>query len=56
MKIVVDKLPSCSGECLFSDYIEITSRRKCMFQRGLYSRCNLDCGEECTYLKEGAKV
>lgn len=51
MKIIVDKLPEDSKKCIFSEKIEFTGKRKCMFQHGLYSRCNLECGEKCNYLK-----
>lgn len=50
MKVIVDKMPDKSEECLFSEEIQLTSRYKCQFQRGIYSRCNLECGKECNYL------
>lgn len=50
MKVIVDQLPKTSKECIFAEYIQMTSKYKCMFQHGMYSRCNLDCGEECPYL------
>lgn len=52
MKVIVDKMPKKSKECIFSELINMTSKRKCMFKSGMYSRCNLETGEECTYLKE----
>lgn len=51
MKVVVDELPDMSKDCIFAEYIGMTSKYKCMFQSGMYSRCKLDCGEECPYLK-----
>lgn len=53
MKIIVDELPTLSKECLFAEYILMTSKYKCMFQSGMYSRCNLDTKENCPYLKKG---
>ena len=50
MRVMVNKIPESSGECLFSDYIEWTSKHACKFERGLYSRCQLECGEKCPYL------
>lgn len=32
----------------------MTSKYACMFKSGLYSRCQLDAGKECPYLKEVA--
>jgi hypothetical protein len=55
MKVIVDELPDKSKDCIFAEYIGMTSKYKCMFQSGMYSRCNLDCGKECPYLKRGAK-
>lgn len=51
MMIIVDELPKTSKECIFSEYIQMTSKYKCMFQHGMYSRCCLDHGEKCPYLK-----
>lgn len=51
MKVIVSELPHKSEDCVFAEYIGMTSKYKCMFQFGMYSRCNLDCGEECPYLK-----
>ena len=50
IKVVVTSMPTTSKECPFSEYIGMTSKYKCQFQGGLYSRCNLDCGKECEYL------
>lgn len=55
MKVIVSDLPVKSEDCIFAEYIGMTSKYKCMFQSGMYSRCNLDCGKECPYLKKGAK-
>lgn len=49
MKVIVSELPVRSKDCIFADYINMTSKYKCMFQSGMYSRCKLDCGEECPY-------
>ena len=46
-KIVVDEMPEKAKDCPFSEYIGMTSKYKCMFRQGLYSRCSLNCGEEC---------
>ena len=51
MKIIVTKLPSASKGCIFAEYIGMTSKYKCMFQSGMYSRCKLDCDEACPHLK-----
>lgn len=50
MKVIVTELPTKSKDCIFAEHIGMTSKYKCMFQSGLYSRCNLDCNEECPYL------
>lgn len=52
MKIIVDKIPFTSKECIFSELINMTGRRKCMFRQGMYSRCYLESGEKCPYLKK----
>lgn len=52
MKVIVDEIPKISKECIFSEYIQMTSKYKCMFQQGMYSRCKLDHGEKCPYLKQ----
>lgn len=52
MKIIVDKLPEESEKCLFSEKIEFTGKRACMFRSGLYSRCLLEMNEKCPYLLE----
>ena len=39
-----------SEECPFAEYIQMTSKHKCMFQQGMYSRCNLECNMECKFL------
>ena len=31
---------------------KMTNKHCCMFQKGLYARCNLECNAECKYLKE----
>ena len=56
MKVIVDKLPEKSKDCIFSEYIAMTSKYKCMFQSGMYSRCNLDTERECPYLKKGESL
>lgn len=50
MKVIVDKLPEQSKECIFAEYIPMTSKYKCMFLPGMYSRCKLDLGEKCLFL------
>ena len=57
MKVIVSDLPVKSEDCIFAEYISMTSKYKCMFQSGMYSRCKLDRGETCPYLKRiGDKV
>ena len=51
MKVIVDELPDKSKDCLFAEYINMTSKYACIFRSGMYSRCKLDCDEECPYLK-----
>lgn len=53
MKVIVDELPTLPKECLFAEYIQMTSKYKCMFESGMYSRCKLDMEKECPYLKKG---
>lgn len=48
--VYVNHLPEKSEECPFAEYIQMTSKHKCMFQQGMYSRCNLECNMECKYL------
>lgn len=55
MKVIVSDLPVKSEDCIFAEYIGMTSKYKCMFQSGMYSRCKLDCGEACPYLKKEPK-
>ena len=52
MKVIVTKLPDKAEDCIFSEYIAMTSKYKCMLQSGMYSRCNLDCGKEDAILCE----
>lgn len=47
MKVIVSDLPVKSEDCIFAEYIGMTSKYKCMFQFGMYSRCKLDYGKEC---------
>lgn len=51
MKVLVDKIPESSKECIFAEYIGMTSKYTCMFKSGMYSRCNLDCKKKCPYLR-----
>ena len=51
MKEIVRDLPVKSEDIKFAEYIGMTSKYKCMFQSGMYSRCKLDCDEACPYLK-----
>lgn len=53
MKVIVDELPNASKDCIFAEYIGMTSKYKCMFKSGMYSRCSLDTKEICPYLKKG---
>lgn len=56
MRVIVDELPDKPEDCLFAEYIGMTSKYKCMFKHGMYSRCNLDCDKECPYLKKGELI
>ena len=49
-------MPSKGDDCPFSELIQFTSKYKCMFQIGQFSRCNLDCGMNCPYLVEHSGV
>lgn len=49
-KILVNEMPEKAKDCPFAEYIGMTSKYKCMLMQGLYSRCSLDCGEECNKL------
>lgn len=54
MKILVDELPESAGDCIFSEYDNRYRRHDCMLQHGLlYTKCDLECGRECPYLKKG---
>lgn len=53
MKVIVDELPDTSKNCIFAEYIGMTSKYKCMFKSGMYSQCSLDTKENCPYLKKG---
>lgn len=46
MKVIVTELPVTSKDCIFAEYINMTSKYKCMFQSGMYSRCKLDYGNK----------
>lgn len=52
MKVIINKMPKNGKECIFGERVDMTSKYKCMFKSGLYSRCSLDCKEECRYLRE----
>lgn len=52
IKIIVDKIPKEAKECPFAEFVAMTNKHCCMFQKGLYSRCDLECNTECKYLKE----
>lgn len=52
MKVIVNELPNCGRECIFAEYIPMTSKYQCKFRSGMYSRCHLDVSEECPYLEE----
>ena len=52
MKVLVDKIPESSKECIFAEYIGMTSKYKCMFKSGMYSRCSLDCEKKMSIFKE----
>lgn len=56
MRVIVTELPNKAENCIFSEYIAMTNKYKCMLQSGMYSRCNLDCGQECPYLKRETKA
>lgn len=50
MRVVVDEIPKSGEECLFGELIGMTGKYKCAFKTGLYSRCDIDCKEECRHL------
>lgn len=52
IKIIVDKMPNEAKECPFAEFVAMTNKHCCMFQKGLYARYNLECNTECKYLKE----
>lgn len=52
IEVLVDKIPIIPEEYLFAEYIHKTSKYKCMFKNGIYSRCRLEMGKECDMLKE----
>ena len=51
-RFLVDVMPKKAEECPFAEYIQMTSKNKCMLQTGMYSRCNLECGKECEKLTD----
>ena len=51
-RFLVDVMPKKVEECPFAEYIQMTSKNKCMLQTGMYSRCNLECGKECEKLTD----
>lgn len=55
-KILVDVMPKKAKECPFAEYVQMTSKSKCMLQSGLYSRCNLECGDKCNKLTDGKET
>lgn len=55
MRIVVDKMPENSQECLFKKYYnQNTGWWNCGFFDT--SVCSLDCGEECPYLCQMGEI
>lgn len=36
MKVIVSELPVRSKDCIFAEYINMTSKYKCMFQSGIF--------------------
>ncbi len=51
MKILVDKMPQKSEECLYRKYYnEVYKHWNCGFRDTTI--CSLDCGMECEYLLE----
>lgn len=51
MKLIVNELPDKSKDCLFSEHVDMTGKYACIFQSGMYTQCQLNCGKECPYLK-----
>ena len=49
-RFLVDIMPKKVEECPFAEYIQMTSKNKCMLQTGIYSRCSLECDRECEKL------
>ena len=52
-KIIVDSFPEHLSQCLFSVLINWTGKYTCKLRNGTYSRCFLELGKECPYLKKG---
>lgn len=50
-RILVDFLPRKPEDCPFSEFINMTSKTKCILMKGLYSRCNLECSKKCDKLR-----
>lgn len=46
MKLIVNELPDKSKDCLFSEYVDMTGKYACIFQSGMYTQCQLNCGKE----------
>ena len=51
-KIIVDNIPLAAENCPFAEFVQMTSKHKCLLKSGMYSRCNLECNEECDKLTE----
>ena len=51
-KIIVDNMPLVAENCPFSEFVQMTSKHKCLLKSGMYSRCNLECNKECDKLTE----
>lgn len=51
-KIIVDNIPLAAENCPFAEFVQMTSKYKCLLKSGMYSRCKLDCNEECDELTE----
>lgn len=50
--IFVDILPKTAKDCPYSEYWWMTNKYACIFKQGMYCRCSLEIGDECTYLVE----
>lgn len=44
--------PKSAEDCPYSKYWPMTSKRECILLSGMFSRCKLETGDKCPFLKE----